>query len=138
MTISFKFYLWLIVNIRWNEIMNKRPTDITALSVLLIIGGIGLIAISLLMLVGSITSSFWGFIYPVLAFFLFAIAYGLLTAKRWGRALFLILFAVNVVSYLWAIINEPETASGGIFFIVIWLIVIIYVFTRPHVKAYFE
>ena len=50
----------------------------------------------------------------------------------------MILFTVNVVSYLWTIINEPETASWGIFFIVIWLIVIIYVFTRPHMKAYFE
>jgi hypothetical protein len=118
--------------------MNKRPTDITVLSILLIIGGIGLIVISILMFMGSITSTFWGLIYPILAIFLFAIAYGLLKAKKWGRTLFLLLFIINVVGYIWTIINEAEIETQSIFPIVIWLIIIYYIFTRPHVKTYFE
>lgn len=113
--------------------MDKRPIDITILATLAIIGGMGCVLLSLLMIPKIITPSWWGFAYPIYAVFLFTIAYGFLKAKNWARIAFLLLVLIGAISYLWQGMREPI----AIIIPIISSVVIIYVLTRPNVKSYF-
>jgi len=112
----------------------KRPVDITVLAILATIGGICLIAASILMLLKIIEPSGWELAYLIFAIFPFLIAYGFFTAKNWARIIFVLFLLVAAASYIWQNIDQLTLAIIPI----ISIFVVIYVLTRSHVKAYFK
>jgi hypothetical protein len=111
----------------------KRPIDITIIAILAIIGGVSLIIISILMYLKIIEPSGWELVYPIFGLYAFLIAYGFLTAKNWSRILFIINLLAGAVYYLWENIEHPINIITTFIFIII----VIYILTRPHIKKYF-
>jgi uncharacterized membrane protein (DUF2068 family) len=116
----------------------SRPTGITILAVLEILGGLALLAGgALLIAVGAIAGSGLvsgaGGILIILGLLSFVVTYGLWTGKGWAWRIALILSIVGIV---FGAVSIAEGLTGSIIGIIINLIVIYYL-TRPYVRAYF-
>jgi hypothetical protein len=133
----------------------KRPTGVTIIAILNIIGGI-------IMLIGGIAAATFGAVLPslpisesdlsgvppmflgagaiaiggiliIIGVLSFVVAYGLLKGMGWAWTLTLVLSIISIV------INAVSIASGnfgGIISIIISAIIVYYLY-RPHVKAFF-
>jgi uncharacterized membrane protein (DUF2068 family) len=115
-----------------------RPTGITILAVLEVIGGLALLlggAGSLAggAIIGSGGLAGLGAVLLILGLVSFAVAYGLWTGRGWAWTVALILSIISVI------INGVSIAFGNYGSIVglIIALIIIYYLTRPHVKAFF-
>lgn len=133
----------------------KRPTGVTIIAILNIIGGIiGVIGGIALVILGPIFPSAFeqgsemsglpaaafgalgigiGGILFALGIFSFIVAYGLWTGKGWAWTLTVVLAIISIA------LNAVSLASanfGAIISIIIDGIILYYVY-RPHVKAYF-
>ncbi|MCH9658677.1 SHOCT domain-containing protein [archaeon] len=119
--------------------MSNRPTGITILAILEIIGGIvvallvtasGLFT-SAMMSMGGLYAGLGGAITGILgtvAAIHFIIAFGLLSGKPWGRKIVIILSIISLIM---------GALSFSILTIIIDAIVLYYMW-RPHVMAYFQ
>jgi hypothetical protein len=135
--------------------MTKRPTGVTIIAILNIIGGI-------IMLVGGIGAAAVGALLPslpisegdlsgvppmllgagaiavgviliIIGILSFVVAYGLLKGMGWAWTLTLVLSIISIV------LNAISLATGnvgGIISIIISAIIVYYLY-RPHVKAFF-
>jgi hypothetical protein len=133
----------------------KRPTGVTIIAILNIIGGI-------IMLIGGIAAAAVGAVLPslpisesdlsgvppmflgagaiaigviliIIGILSFVVAYGLLKGMGWAWTLTLVLSIISIV------LNAISIASGnfgGIISIIISAIIVYYLY-RPHVKAFF-
>jgi hypothetical protein len=112
----------------------KRPTGVTVLAILEILGGLGGLSIGAT-LIGN-ASTLWaalgalGLIVGILALVL---GVGLLGGKGWAWTLGIAVGVINIITSL------AETAIGLYSSIIgiIFPIIIIYYLMRPHVKAFF-
>lgn len=132
----------------------KRPTGVTIIAILNIIGGIiGLFGGIALVAIGSVLPSAFeqgadmgmmagmfgafgiaiGGILLALAIFSFVVAYGLLKGSGWAWTLTVVL---SVISIAFDAISLAGGNFGGIISIIISGVILYYVY-RPHVKAYF-
>ncbi|HID05244.1 MAG TPA: hypothetical protein EYH45_03790 [Candidatus Caldiarchaeum subterraneum] len=126
--------------------MAARPTGVTILAVLEIIGGI----LSLLGGVGLMVLAGFAATVPVVGIFAgvlvalgaaltllgilsFIVAYGLLKGMGWAWMLALILSIIGVIIGVVSLVQGGVSAVVGI----IINVIIIYYLTRPHVKQYF-
>ncbi|MGI0079348.1 MAG: hypothetical protein ACRECH_06960 [Nitrososphaerales archaeon] len=121
----------------------SRPTGVTILAILEILGGLlllfgaaALFAVSAIAgsiagvpMVGAFGAGLGAFL-VILALLSFAVAYSFWTGKSWGWWLGLILAVLQIIS---GIITFP----AGILDLVIGF-VILYYLTRPHVKVWFH
>ena len=136
-----------------------RPTGVTVLAVLQIIGAIiflggGAVFLAAGAIIGSAsfasqypglsgfsTATLSAILYGFGAFFLIigildlVIGVGFLSGKGWSWTLAIVVGIISIVSTIAEIIIglAGATSAGGI----IVVIIIIYYLTRPHVKAYF-
>jgi hypothetical protein len=122
--------------------IKKRPTGVTVIAILIIIGGILLLLAGIAgVAVGSL------FISQIVGLGFVIVSYGLLKGKRWSWTITVILLfigiAINVVSIIFGsfAINMDTssfltTNSGSIVGIIISVIILYYLY-RPHVKSYF-
>jgi len=126
----------------------NRPTGITVLAILYILGGIGMIVLALVMGFFSLItiapsylpsnfSVFGGLIALVLgivAIIQFTVAVALFSGKSWARTLVIIFVIIDLI------FETVLLFAGnvfGIIFIIIDIIVLYYMW-RPHVIAYFK
>ena len=138
--------------------IKKRPTGVTVIAVLVIIGGILLLLAGIAgVAVGSlfISSQIIGLGFVIIGAIILAVgigylvvSYGLLKGKRWSWTITVILLfigiAIDVVSIIifgsFAINMDTSsfltTNSGSIAGIIISVIILYYLY-RPHVKSYF-
>ncbi len=151
---------WRRVNIirrRIDSVQKSRPTGVTIIAILNIIGGIiMLIAGIAVVAVGSLLPDIFeegfetgamgmpvalagvaavavGAVIIALGIFSFVVAYGMLKGMSWAWTLTVVLSIISIV------LNAVSLASGnfgGIVNIIISAIVLYYLY-RPHVKAYF-
>ena len=133
----------------------KRPTGVTIIAILNIIGGI-------IMLIGGIAAAAAGAILPslsisqsdlsgvppillgggaiaigiiliIIGILSFVVAHGLLKGRGWAWTLTLILSVISIVLNAISIVTGN---FGGIISIIISSVIIYYLY-RPHVKAFF-
>ena len=123
-------------NLDWIKMSEKRPSEITELAFLVIIGGIVSMAIFLSSVAGYIDYSLFVSYYAFWGILCFISAYGLLTGKKWSQITIWLLAAFILISRIWNAVNNPSQAFDIIFGILL-LAIVIYVFTRPAVKSYF-
>ena len=136
--------------------IKKRPTGVTVIAVLVIIGGILLLLAGIGgVAVGSLfISQIIGLGFVIIGAIILAVgigylvvSYGLLKGKRWSWTITVVLLfigiAIDVVSIIFGsfAINMDTssflvTNSGSIAGIVISVIILYYLY-RPHVKSYF-
>lgn len=138
--------------------IKKRPTGVTVIAILIIIGGILLLLAGIAgVAVGSlfISSQIIGLGFVIIGAIILAVgigylvvSYGLLKGKRWSWTITVILLfigiAIDVVSIIifgsFAINMDTSsfltTNSGSIAGIIISVIILYYLY-RPHVKSYF-
>ena len=137
--------------------IKKRPTGVTIIAILIIIGGILLLLAGIGgVAVGSLfISQIIGLGFVIIGAIILAVgigylvvSYGLLTAKRWAWNITVILLfigiAINVVSIIifgyFTFDTDTSsfltTNSGSIAGIIISVIILYYLY-RPHVKSYF-
>lgn len=136
--------------------IKKRPTGVTVIAILIIIGGILLLLAGIAgVAVGSLfISQIVGLGFVIIGAIILAVgigylvvSYGLLKGKRWSWTITVILLfigiAINVVSIIFGsfAINMDTssfltTNSGSIVGIIISVIILYYLY-RPHVKSYF-
>ena len=137
--------------------IKKRPTGVTVIAILIIIGGILLLLAGIGgVAVGSlfISSQIIGLGFVIIGAIILAVgigylvvSYGLLKGKRWAWTITVVLLfigiAINVVSIIFGsfAINMDTssfltTNSGSIVGIIISVIILYYLY-RPHVKSYF-
>jgi hypothetical protein len=137
--------------------IKKRPTGVTVIAVLVIIGGILLLLAGIGgVVVGSLSiSQIIGLGFVIIGAIILAVgigylvvSYGLLKGKRWSWTITVILLfigiAIDVASIIifgsFAINMDTSsfltTNSGSIAGIIISVIILYYLY-RPHVKSYF-
>jgi hypothetical protein len=137
--------------------IKKRPTGVTVIAVLVIIGGILLLLAGIAgVVVGSLSiSQIIGLGFVIIGAIILAVgigylvvSYGLLKGKRWSWTITVILLfigiAIDVASIIifgsFAINMDTSsfltTNSGSIAGIIISVIILYYLY-RPHVKSYF-
>lgn len=137
--------------------IKKRPTGVTVIAVLVIIGGILFLLAGIgVVAVGSLSiSQIIGLVFVIIGAILLAVgigflivSYGLLKGKRWSWTITVILLfigiAIDVASIIifgyFAINMDTSsfltTNSGSIAGIIISVIILYYLY-RPHVKSYF-
>ena len=136
--------------------IKKRPTGVTVIAVLVIIGsillllaGIGGVAVGSLFISQIIGLGFViiGAIILAVGIGYLVVSYGLLKGKRWSWTITVVLLfigiAIDVVSIIFgsfAINMDTSTFltnnSGSIASIIISVIILYYLY-RPHVKSYF-
>lgn len=122
----------------------SRPTGVTILGALYIIGG--LIATAGALLAGVAASALAGIpfgtaiggllamFFGIIALIEFVIAAGLLSGRSWGRKVVIVLSIIDLIL-------EAVTLLGGNIFAIAFIIldiIVLYYMWRPHVKAYFE
>lgn len=117
------------------KMYKQRPTGVTIIALLAILGGIaflvsGLGTLILIPLIGIFIGS--GLFILGLAYFL--MAYGLWNGKNWAWTLTLILSGIGIIVGIGSIIVGN---LGSIFHIIINAIVIYYLY-RPNVKVFFN
>jgi hypothetical protein len=115
-----------------------RPTGITILAVLEILGGLALLLGGAgLAIVGAVLGSglvaALGGLSVILGLVSFVVAYGLWTGRPWAWTIALVLGGINV---LLGIVSIASGGYGSVFGLLISLIIIYYL-TRPHVRVYF-
>jgi hypothetical protein len=138
--------------------IKKRPTGVTVIAILIIIGGILLLLAGIGgVAVGSlfISSQIIGLGFVIIGAIVLAVgigylvvSYGLLKGKRWSWTITVVLLfigiAINVVSIIifgyFTFDTDTSsfltTNSGSIAGIIISVIILYYLY-RPHVKSYF-
>ena len=137
--------------------IKKRPTGVTIIAILIIIGGILLLLAGIAgVAVGSLSiSQVIGLGFVIIGAILLAVgigylvvSYGLLKGKRWSWTITVVLLfigiAINVVSIIifgyFTFDTDTSsfltTNSGSIAGIIISVIILYYLY-RPHVKSYF-
>ena len=136
--------------------IKKRPTGVTIIAILIIIGGILLLLAGIGgVAVGSLfISQIIGLGFVIIGAIILAVgigylvvSYGLLKGKRWALTITVVLLfigiVINVVSIIFgsfAINMDISTFltvnSGNIAGIIISVIILYYLY-RPHVKSYF-
>ena len=137
--------------------IKKRPTGVTIIAILIIIGGILLLLAGIAgVVVGSLSiSQIIGLGFVIIGAIILAVgigylvvSYGLLKGKRWSWTITVILLfigiAIDVVSIIifgsFAINMDTSSFltvnSGSIAGIIISVIILYYLY-RPHVKSYF-
>ena len=136
--------------------VKKRPTGVTIIAVLVIIGGIilllagiGAVAVGSLFLsqITGLGFIIIGVIILVVGIGYLVVSYGLLKGKRWAWTITVVLLfigiAIDVASIIFgsfAINMDMSTFltsnSGSIASIIISVIILYYLY-RPHIKSYF-
>ena len=138
--------------------IKKRPTGVTVIAVLVIIGGIlFLLAGIAVVAVGYlfISSQIIGLVFVIIGAILLAVgigflvvSYGLLKGKRWSWTITVILLFIGIAIDVASIIIfgyftfNMDTSifltsnSGSIASIIISVIILYYLY-RPHIKSYF-
>ncbi len=137
--------------------IKKRPTGVTVIAVLVIIGGILLLLAGIGgVAVGSlfISSQIIGLGFVIIGAIILAVgigylvvSYGLLKGKRWSWTITVVLLFIGIAIDVASIIfgsfainmdtsNFLVTNSGSIAGIIISVIILYYLY-RPHVKSYF-
>ena len=137
--------------------IKKRPTGVTVIAVLVIIGGILLLLAGIgVVAVGSLSiSQIIGLGFVIIGAILLAVgigflvvSYGLLKGKRWSWTITVILLfiaiAIDVASIIifgYFTFNMDTSTfltsnSGSIASIIISVIILYYLY-RPHIKSYF-
>ncbi|HZB98413.1 MAG TPA: hypothetical protein VE226_00265 [Nitrososphaeraceae archaeon] len=137
--------------------IKKRPTGVTVIAILIIIGGILLLLAGIAgVVVGSLSiSQIIGLGFVIIGAIILAVgigylvvSYGLLKGKRWSWTITMVLLfigiAINVVSIIifgyFTFDTDTSsfliTNSGSIAGIIISVIILYYLY-RPHVKSYF-
>ena len=137
--------------------IKKRPTGVTIIAILIIIGGILLLSAGIAgVVVGSLSiSQIIGLGFVIIGAIILAVgigylvvSYGLLKGKRWAWTITVVLLfigiAINVVSIIifGYFTFDTDTSSfltsnsGSIAGIIISVIILYYLY-RPHVKSYF-
>ena len=134
----------------------KRPTGITILGILYILGGTGIMLLAIIlgflssvlldslvqnptfMLFGSVeyflTSSVFALVLGIVAIIQFTIAGALFSRKNWGRTVVIIFVIIDVT---FETISLFVGNVMGIIFLIFDIIVLYYMW-RPHVMAYFK
>jgi len=137
--------------------IKRRPTGVTVIAILVIIGGVLLLLAGIAgVVVGSLSiSQIIGLGFVIIGAIILAVgigylvvSYGLLKGKRWSWTITVILLfigiAINVASIIifgYFAINMDTSSfltvnSGNIAGIIISVIILYYLY-RPHVKSYF-
>ena len=137
--------------------IKKRPTGVTIIAILIIIGGILLLLAGIAgVVVGSLSiSQIIGLGFVIIGAIILAVgigylvvSYGLLKGKKWSWTITVVLLfigiAINVVSIIifgyFTFDTDTSsfltTNSGSIAGIIISVIILYYLY-RPHVKSYF-
>jgi hypothetical protein len=137
--------------------IKKRPTGVTVIAVLVIIGGILLLLAGIgVVAVGSLSiSQIIGLGFVIIGAILLAVgigflvvSYGLLKGKRWSWTITVILLFIGIAIDVASIIifgyftfNMDTSTfltnnSGSIASIIISVIILYYLY-RPHIKSYF-
>ncbi len=137
--------------------IKRRPTGVTVIAVLVIIGGILLLLAGIGgVAVGSlfISSQIIGLGFVIIGAIILAVgigylvvSYGLLKGKRWSWTITVVLLFIGIAIDVASIIfgsfainmdtsNFLVTNSGNIAGIIISVIILYYLY-RPHVKSYF-
>ena len=106
-----------------------RPLGVTIIAILMILTGIGFLALGTVLLIVLI-----GFAFIVLAIAYFVMAYGLWKGKKWAWTISLILAGIGIIVGIASVVNK--NGSGAVVQIIINAIIIYYLF-RPNVKAFF-
>jgi hypothetical protein len=134
----------------------KRPTGITVLGILYILGGIGMMLLAIIlgflssvlldslvqnpnfMLFGSVeyflASSMFALVLGIVAIIQFTIAGALFSGKNWGRRVVIIFVIIDLT---FETISLFVGNVMGIIFLMFDVIVLYYMW-RPHVLAYFK
>ena len=137
--------------------IKKRPTGVTIIAILIIIGGILLLLAGIGgVAVGSLSiSQIIGLGFVIIGAIILAVgigylvvSYGLLKGKRWAWTITVVLLFIGIVINVVSIIIfgyftfDTDTSSfltsnsGSIAGIIISVIILYYLY-RPHVKSYF-
>jgi hypothetical protein len=137
--------------------IKKRPTGVTVIAVLVIIGGILLLLAGIAgVVVGSLSiSQIIGLGFVIIGAIILAVgigylvvSYGLLKGKRWSWTITVVLLFIGIAIDVASIIIfgyftfDTDTSSfltsnsGSIAGIIISVIILYYLY-RPHVKSYF-
>ena len=136
--------------------IKKRPTGVTVIAILVIIGGILLLLAGIAAVaVGSLfLSQITGLGFVVIGSIILAVgigylvvSYGLLKGKRWAWTITVVLLfigiAIDVASIIFGsfainmnISNFLSANSGSVASIIISIIILYYLY-RPHIKSYF-
>jgi len=136
--------------------IKKRPTGVTIIGILIIIGGILLLLAGIAgVVVGSLSiSQIIGLGFVIIGAIILAVgigylivSYGLLKGKRWALTITVVLLfigiAINVVSIIFGSfainmdVSSFLTANSGSIAGIIISVIILYYLYRPHVKSYF-
>jgi drug/metabolite transporter (DMT)-like permease len=136
--------------------IKKRPTGVTIIAILIIIGGILLLLAGIGgVAVGSLfISQIIGLGFVIIGAILLAVgigylvvSYGLLKGKRWAWTITVVLLfigiAINIASIIFGSfainmdISTFLTANSGNIAGIIISVIILYYMYRPHVKSYF-
>jgi drug/metabolite transporter (DMT)-like permease len=136
--------------------IKKRPTGVTVIAILVIIGGILLLLAGIAAVaVGSLfLSQITGLGFVIIGSIILAVgigylavSYGLLKGKRWAWTITVVLLfigiAIDVASIIFGsfainmnISNSLSANSGSVASIIISIIILYYLY-RPHIKSYF-
>ena len=137
--------------------IKKRPTGVTVIAILIIIGGILLLLAGIAgVVVGSLSiSQIIGLGFVIIGAIILAVgigylvvSYGLLKGKRWSWTITVVLLFIGIAIDVASIIifgyftfdtdtsSFLTTNSGSIAGIIISVIILYYLY-RPHVKSYF-
>ncbi|HEX2124775.1 MAG TPA: hypothetical protein VHF44_04130 [Nitrososphaeraceae archaeon] len=137
--------------------IKKRPTGVTVIAVLVIIGGVLLLLAGIAgVVVGSLSiSQIIGLGFVIIGAIILAVgigylvvSYGLLKGKRWSWTITVVLLFIGIAIDVASIIifgyftfdtdtsSFLTTNSGSIAGIIISVIILYYLY-RPHVKSYF-
>ena len=136
--------------------IKKRPTGVTIIAILIIIGGILLLLAGIGgVAVGSLfISQIIGLGFVIIGAIILAVgigylvvSYGLLKGKRWAWTITVVLLfigiAINIASIIFGSfainmdISTFLTANSGNIAGIIISVIILYYLYRPHVKSYF-
>jgi drug/metabolite transporter (DMT)-like permease len=136
--------------------IKKRPTGVTIIAILIIIGGILLLLAGIGgVAVGSLfISQIIGLGFVIIGAIILAVgigylvvSYGLLKGKRWAWTITVVLLfigiAINIASIIFGSfainmdISTFLTANSGNIAGIIISVIILYYMYRPHVKSYF-
>jgi lysylphosphatidylglycerol synthetase-like protein (DUF2156 family) len=112
----------------------KRPTGVTVLAILEILGGLAGLGIGAV-LIGSVSTlqSALGALALIFGILGFVLGIGFLGGKGWAWTLGIIVGVLNIiVSLVETAVVSPSDIAG-----IIFPIIIIYYLMRPHVKAFF-
>ena len=136
--------------------IKKRPTGVTIIAILIIIGGILLLLAGIGgVAVGSLfISQIIGLGFVIIGAIILAVgigylvvSYGLLKGKRWAWTITVVLLFIGIAINIASIIFESFainmdistflTANSGNIAGIIISVIILYYMYRPHVKSYF-